>query len=60
MKSFQAGESGFDTAIGDWIITARPALATDGRCVHCHQAAGSKAKLGEAVGGILYAHRVKR
>jgi len=27
--------------------------------VHCHQAAGSKAQLGDAVGGIVYAYRVK-
>lgn len=60
MKTFQTGEPGFETEIGNWTIAARPALATDARCVHCHQAAGSKAQLGDAVGGILYAYRVKR
>ncbi|MBM3752850.1 MAG: hypothetical protein FJW38_02575 [Acidobacteria bacterium] len=59
MKTFQTGEPGFATEIGTWTIAARPALATDARCVHCHQAAGSKAQLGDAVGGIVYAYRVK-
>lgn len=59
MQTFQMGDPGFETEIGGWTIAARPAIATDARCVHCHQAAGSKAQLGDAVGGILYAYRVK-
>ena len=61
MRSFADGGHGFETRIGDWTIAARPAIATNDRCLGCHNAANTnskkKLKLGEPVGGILYAYK---
>ena len=61
MRSFNDGGHGFETGVGDWTISARPALASDARCLACHNAGRAKAdrqlKIGDPVGGVLYAYK---
>ena len=58
MRSFKDGGKGFETEFQGWTIAARPALAASLRCVSCHNSVTpGSAKLGEAVGGVLYACR---
>jgi hypothetical protein len=61
MKRFAEGGTGFETSIGSWQIAARPILASQQRCVACHNAPGFAtrvpAELNHALGGVLYAFR---
>ena len=59
MRSFRDGGKGFETEFQDWTIAARPAIASSSKCVSCHNILDAASlKLGEAVGGVLYAYRV--
>ena len=59
MRSFKDGGKGFETEFLGWTIAARPAMAASSKCVSCHNSlAPDSVKLGEAVGGVLYAYRV--
>lgn len=61
MRSFQGGGKGWVGTLGGWNIAARPVVASDQRCVSCHNnqplRTGPEAKPGEPIGGILYAFR---
>ncbi len=61
MKSFRDGGKGFETDFKSWHLMARPVIATQARCVICHNnpAFGLRERvvLQEAIGGILYAYR---
>jgi hypothetical protein len=61
MKSFQDGSQGFETTFGNWTIAARPVMASQARCVGCHNAQpGGNAHpvvLDRPIGGVLYAFR---
>ena len=61
MKSFQDGGKGFETTLDNWNIAARPVVASQARCVSCHNnpayASKREVKLNEAIGGVLYAFR---
>ncbi len=58
MKSFQDGGKGFETRVGRWTVAARPLVASDVRCVACHNAmAPGRAALQQPLGGVLYAFR---
>lgn len=61
MKSFDDGGTGFETSIDSWQIAARPVVASQERCVACHNAPGFRTRapvaLNQAVGGVLYAFR---
>jgi hypothetical protein len=64
MKSFQGGGKGFETKLATWNIAARPMTASQERCVTCHSNRAYKplheVRLGEAIGGVLYAFRQAR
>ena len=60
MRSFADGGKGFETELRGWKFAARPVMASQARCVTCHeQTNGGSAgfKLHEPVGGALYAFR---
>ena len=59
MKSFANGGEGFATKVREWNVMVRPAYAREGRCVHCHNAPGTKStfRVGDALGGVIYAYR---
>lgn len=61
MLSFQDGGKGFETKVDDWNIAARPVVASQARCVSCHNnpayAGKRETKLNAAIGGVLYAFR---
>jgi len=63
MITFADGGSGYDMAFGSWIVSARPVIAAENRCVACHSPSafgkGTSVTLHGAVGGVLYAWRVK-
>ncbi|MBM3787168.1 MAG: hypothetical protein FJW30_22655 [Acidobacteria bacterium] len=52
MGRFAAGEGGYQKTLDGWTLAMRPAIASDARCAHCHQA-----KQGQAIGGVIYAFR---
>jgi hypothetical protein len=52
MKSFNDGGAGFETEMDSWSIAARPVLASQQRCLGCHDAS-----LNQPIGGVLYAYR---
>jgi hypothetical protein len=61
MKSFQDGGQGFETTFDGWNIAARPVMASQARCVGCHNVQpGGRAHpavLDRPIGGVLYAFR---
>ncbi len=61
MRSFEDGGHGFETVSGTWNIAARPVIASQERCVTCHNNPAYRpshvTKLNEAIGGVLYAYR---
>jgi hypothetical protein len=61
MQSFEDGGHGFETELGNWNIAARPVIATQERCVTCHNNPAYRpshvTKLNETIGGVLYAYR---
>ena len=60
MRSFVDGGNGFETEVRGWEIAARPVLASQARCVTCHEQMNNGSagfKLHEPVGGVLYAFR---
>lgn len=61
MKSFQDGGKGFETTLDSWSIAVRPLIASQQRCVACHNnpvySRVASAKLGEPLGGVIYAFR---
>ncbi|MBL8234246.1 MAG: hypothetical protein JNL98_37465 [Bryobacterales bacterium] len=62
MRTFRDGGKGFEAKHGTWNIAARPTLASDQRCVDCHNATGQTGrtfKRGDALGGVLYAYRTR-
>ena len=59
MRSFLDGGHGFETKVGWWTIAARPAIASDARCVSCHISSNESQKIGEPIGGILYAYKTR-
>ena len=54
MKSFSDGGTGFETQIDSWKVAARPVMASQQRCLTCHNGVS----LDQPVGGVLYAYRV--
>lgn len=61
MRRFADGGSGFETSLGAWSIAARPVMASQEKCLACHNSpatgvAGPVA-LDQALGGVLYAFR---
>lgn len=63
MRSFRDGGRGFETTHGTWQIAARPTMATDQKCISCHNHLAQRPKrefrVGDPLGGILYAFRIK-
>jgi hypothetical protein len=57
MKTFQDGGQGFETTFGNWNIAARPVIASQQRCVTCHNSMDLQVKLNDPIGGVLYAYR---
>jgi hypothetical protein len=57
MKTFQNGGQGFETTFGNWNIAARPVIASQQRCVTCHNSMDLPVKLNDPIGGVLYAYR---
>ena len=61
MRSFQDGGQGFEIVAGDWNIAARPVIASNQRCVNCHNSMAfgrqRTIKLNDPIGGVLYAYR---
>ena len=61
MRRLQNGRQGFDTAFGRWNIAVRPVIASEERCVTCHNspmyAPAHVTKLDDVIGGVLYAYR---
>jgi hypothetical protein len=57
MQSFEDGGQGFETAFGNWNIAARPVIASQQRCVTCHDTSEHPIKLNDPIGGVLYAYR---
>jgi hypothetical protein len=60
MRSFQDGGQGFENAVGNWNIAARPVIASQQRCVTCHNSPAigrHTIKLNDPIGGVLYAYR---
>ena len=69
MLSFEDGGKGFETTLNSWKIAARPVMASEARCVSCHNVrifnpvtntlseSGDGVKLNQAIGGVLYAYR---
>ena len=61
MQSFQDGGNGFEAMSGSWTIAARPVIASQEKCVACHNNPAIRpsraTKLGGPIGGVLYAYR---
>jgi hypothetical protein len=61
MTSFADGGSGFETSMGAWDIAVRPVVASQDRCIACHNSkaygAGGAVVLHQTLGGIMYAYR---
>jgi hypothetical protein len=61
MKSFADGGTGFETSMGTWNIAVRPVVASQERCLTCHNSTaygtGGPAVLHQALGGVIYAFR---
>ncbi len=73
MSSFRDGGKGFETSLDSWTIAARPVLATQERCVTCHNTMSKPSEspfalpnappgppdlsLNSPAGGVLYAFR---
>jgi len=61
MQSFADGGAGFETSMGAWNIAVRPVIATQERCLSCHNSpafgAGGTVVLHQPLGGVIYAFR---
>jgi hypothetical protein len=60
MRSFHDGGKGFEATLDGWNLAARPVVASQDRCVACHnqmRAGAGDIKLNQAIGGVLYAYR---
>jgi hypothetical protein len=61
MRSSEDGGKGFERTFDTWNIAARPVIASQERCLMCHNGelggASHAAKLNQAIGGVLYAFR---
>ena len=61
MRSFQDGGQGFETTVGDWNIAVRPVVASQQKCVTCHNSTAfgwqHTIKLNDPIGGVIYAYR---
>jgi hypothetical protein len=61
MKSLADGGSGFDTSLGTWKIAVRPVVASQDRCVACHNSTadgtGWPVEMHQTLGGLIYAYR---
>jgi hypothetical protein len=57
METFENGGQGFETTFGNWNIAARPVIASQQRCVTCHNRMDLPVKLNDPIGGVLYAYR---
>lgn len=62
MRSFQDGGKGFESKLDSWDIAVRPLIATQERCVACHNSPAYTrvAALGQPLGGVIYAFRQAR
>jgi hypothetical protein len=68
MKSFADGGSGFKTTLGSWNIATRPVLASQEKCVACHNSSPrfysprhtEALLLNQPLGGVIYAYRRSR
>ena len=62
MRRFKDGSTGFEMEFESWTIAARPAIAVSEKCISCHNSGSdlarrSSVKLGQPIGGVLYAFR---
>jgi hypothetical protein len=61
MKSFADGGSGFETSLGTWNIAVRPVVASQDRCIACHNSnaygTGGAVVMHQPLGGLIYAYR---
>jgi hypothetical protein len=61
MKSFADGGTGFETSMGTWSVAVRPVIASQERCLTCHNsmAHGTSGAvfLNQTLGGVIYAFR---
>jgi len=61
MRSFADGGRGFETEFNGWTIAARPVVASQERCVSCHNNTiyhpTRTVKINESIGGVIYAFR---
>jgi hypothetical protein len=56
LETFKTGQ-GYDIQRGDWTVALRPLRATNAACVQCHNAAGSRVKMNDALGVVMYAYK---
>jgi len=56
MARFQAGAPEHLTRLNNWTVVSRPVVASNEKCVSCHnaQTGKSKVKLGDVIGGVAY------
>jgi len=60
LRSFNDGGRGFEMEFQTWTIAARPTIAASSKCVSCHNGMDPRTvKVGEPIGGVLYAYRVR-
>jgi hypothetical protein len=61
MRSFNDGGAGFEADMNSWTLAARPVLASQQKCVTCHNASARPGEatlaLNQPIGGVLYAYR---
>lgn len=60
LRSFNDGGKGFEIEFETWTLAARPAIAANSKCVSCHNRMDRAAvKMGDPIGGVLYAYRMR-
>ncbi len=63
MQRFAEGGERFETVSGGWEIAVRPVIASQLRCVTCHNNSAYKpthvSKLNDPFGGVIYAYRLR-
>jgi hypothetical protein len=57
LQAFSTSQSHGDTQKGGWTVLLRPLRASNEACVQCHNAAGARVKMNDALGVVMYVYK---
>ena len=57
LQAFSTSQSYGDTQKGGWTVLLRPLRASNEACVQCHNAAGARVKMNDALGVVMYVYK---